>query len=59
MAGKAPAPKPAEDKDNTVTIQVTPGVLVFHDGAQRGGTLQVPREDAEVWAARGWVTLAE
>jgi hypothetical protein len=50
-------PEPKPKSEDTVTVEVTPGVLVFHDGEQRGGTLQAPKDDAEMWAGRGWVQI--
>lgn len=43
----------------TVEVRVTPGLLVFHDGEQRGGVLQVPADVAQDWVSRGWVTAVE
>jgi hypothetical protein len=55
-ARKTTAPKetPAED---TVTVHVRPGYLVYFDGEQRGGTLRVPADVAAQWVARGWATV--
>jgi hypothetical protein len=50
-----PAAKPKDE--DTVTVKVRPGVLVFHDGEQRGGTLHVPKDIAQTWAARGWAEI--
>lgn len=56
-AVKAPAKTaPAEE---TVTVDVTPGYLVYHDGEQRGGTLtDVPADLAQTWQRHGWATPA-
>jgi hypothetical protein len=59
----ATARRPAAAKtepEATVTVHVTPGLVVFHDGQQRGGTLTgVPETVARDWAARGWVELVD
>jgi hypothetical protein len=52
---RKPATKP--EPEETVTVHVTPGYLVYHDGEQRGGTLRVPADVAAQWVARGWATV--
>ena len=58
MAGtRKAAPKTAEE---TVTVTVRDGYLVYFDGEQRGGTLTgVPAELARTWQRHGWVKVAE
>jgi hypothetical protein len=54
---KTAAPEAAE---KTVTVDVTPGYLVYFDGQQVGGTLtDVPVDLAQTWQRHGWATLAE
>ncbi len=48
---------PAKD---TVTVHVTPGYLVYHDGEQRGGTLtNVDAGLAQTWVRHGWATVVD
>jgi hypothetical protein len=47
----------AEEPEVTIEVHVVPGLLVFHDGEQRGGTLRVPADVAAQWVARGWATV--
>jgi len=56
-APKATATPKAEE---TVTVDVRDGYLVYFDGEQRGGTLtDVPVGIAQTWQRHGWVTLAD
>jgi hypothetical protein len=56
-ARKTTAPSKPTQAEETVTVHVTPGYLVYHDGEQRGGTLRVPADVAAQWVARGWATV--
>lgn len=47
--------KPATTPADTVTVTIKPGVLVYHDGEQRGGVINdVPTTIAEHWTRNGW-----
>ena len=46
---------PAPD---TVTVTVTPGVLVYLDDEQRDGTItDVPTAIAAIWERQGWANI--
>ena len=58
-ARKTAAPKEAPAEE-TMTVNVRDGYLVYHDGEQRGGTLtDVDAGLAQTWQRHGWATLAE